>query len=640
MTRLFPQITTFRSLLSLVTALLIGFLGVSISKVEAQKRVPSSRRLAAGALPQPKFSDPARVGKLAVAFPQIERLFTTWAERQHMPGAVFGIVIDGELVWVKAAGVQDLVNRAPATPDTVFRIASMTKSFTALSILKLRDEGKLSLDDPVARYVPAMAGLPYPTKDSPTLTIRHLLTHSEGFPEDNPWGDRQLAQSDETIRAWMRAGIPFSTAPGTAYEYSNYGFAILGQIVSRVSGRPYDDYVRDQILLPLGMRSSTFHMTSVPQARIALGYRWEDNKWKDEAALAHGSFGSMGGLWTTARDLARWVSFLMSAFPPRDEAEKGPVKRSSAREMQQAWRFQGTSMSRNALDAPLTLSTSAYGYGLRISQDCRFNHVVGHGGGLPAYGSLMQWLPEYGVGLVAMGNVTYASFGGLFTDTFTALYQSGALQPRIVQPSPALLAAQNDISQLITNWDDALALRIAADNLFLDDSKERRAVRMRDLNTIHGACRQVADIDAENALRGKWRMPCERGWLDVGITLAPTMPPRVQLLNVQSVMPPGEGMTKTIDNVLRLLNKWDEKQATSIAAAGLDIERTRRQVEAASVWGMCKAGEAVSGDGTSDSVMRLSCDRGTLLARFVLDPETHRLSNFNLVPSRDQRCLP
>jgi hypothetical protein len=438
----------------------------------------------------------------------------------------------------------------------------------------------------------------------------------------------------------MRAGIPFSTAPGTAYEYSNYGFAILGQIVSRVSGRPYDVYVRDQILLPLGMRSSTFHMSAVPHERIALGYRWEDSKWKDEAALAHGSFGSMGGLWTTARDLSRWVSFLMSAFPPRDEAEKGPVKRSSAREMQQAWRFQGTSMSRSALDAPLTLSTSAYGYGLRISQDCRFNHVVGHGGGLPAYGSLMQWLPEYGVGLVAMGNVTYASFGGLFNDTFGVLYQTGALQPRVVQPSPALLAAQNDVSQLITKWDDHLALRIAADNLFLDEAKERRAVRMRELNTIHGACRQVGGIDTENALRGKWRMQCERGWLDVGITLAPTMPPRVQLLNVQSVIPPGEVMTKTLDNVLRLLNKWDDNKARSIAAPGLDVERMQRQIQAASAWGRCQVGEAVSGDGIRDSVVKLSCDRGTLLARFGLDPETRRLSSFNLVPSRDQRCVP
>lgn len=639
MRRFYTGLATRQAVLSVATALVV-FLCVSNSKVVAQKGVRTPRRLAAGSLPQPRFSDPERARKLAVALPEIERLFTSWVERQHMPGAVLGIVIDGELVWVKAAGVQDIVSRAPVTPDTVFRIASMTKSFTAMSILKLRDEGKLSLDDPVARYVPALAGLPYPTKDSPTLTIRHLLTHSEGFPEDNPWGDRQLAQSDETIRAWLRAGIPFSTAPGTAYEYSNYGFAILGQIVARVSGRPYADYVRDQILLPLGMRASTFHMAAVPREHIARGYRWEDNKWKDEAALAHGSFGSMGGLWTSARDLARYVAFLMSAFPPRDEAEHGPVKRSSAREMQQAWRFQGTSMFRSALDAPLQLSTSAYGYGLGVSQDCRFNYVVGHGGGLPAYGSLMRWLPEHGVGLVAMGNVTYASFGSLFSDALAALHRTGALQPRVVQPSPALLAAQKDISQLITKWDDALASRIAADNLFLDESKERRAARVRELNDKHGACQSAASIDPDNALRGRWRMPCERGWLDASVTLAPTMPPRVQFLAIQSVLPPGEEMTKMIENTVRLLQEWDEKQAASLAAPGLEVERMRRQVAAAAAWGTCKAGEAVSGDGTRDSVVKLSCERGTLLARLALDPVTHRLSSLNLVPSRDQRCVP
>jgi serine-type D-Ala-D-Ala carboxypeptidase/endopeptidase len=190
----------------------------------------------------------------------------------------------------------------------------MTKSFTALSILKLRDEGKLSLDDPVTRYMPELADLPYPTKDSPVLTIRHLLTHSEGFPEDNPWGDRQLGRSDETMQDWLRAGIPFSTAPGTAFEYSNYGFAILGQVVARASGRPYADYVHEQILLPLGMRSSTFDVAAVPREHIALGYISQDNNdWREEPILAHGAFGSMGGLWTSARDLARYVAFLMSA---------------------------------------------------------------------------------------------------------------------------------------------------------------------------------------------------------------------------------------------------------------------------------------------------------------------------------------
>ena len=108
-----------------------------------------------------------------------------------------------------------------------------------MAILKLRDEGKLGLDDPAERYVPELKGLRYPTTDSPRITIRHLLTHSEGFPEDNPWGDQQLSESEAGLSRMLRDGIPFSNAPGIAYEYSNYGFAILGRVVSQVSGRPY-----------------------------------------------------------------------------------------------------------------------------------------------------------------------------------------------------------------------------------------------------------------------------------------------------------------------------------------------------------------------------------------------------------------
>jgi len=631
----------FNSASAMAVSLLIVFLCVSNDASAVANPARPQQRFAAELLPQPRFADPDRARKLAAAFPEIERLFVDRVERQHIPGAVMGVIIDGELVWVKTAGVSDVKSRTPVTPDTVFRIASMTKSFTAMAILKLRDEGKLSLDDPVSRYVPALIRLPYPTKDSPALTIRHLLTHSEGFPEDNPWGDRQLAQSDETMSTWMRAGIPFSNAPGVAYEYSNYGFAILGQIVARASGRPYADYVRDGILIPLGMRASTFEASDVPRDRIALGHRWEDDTWKSEPALAHGSFGAMGGLWTSARDLARYVAFLMSAFPPRDEAETVPVRRSSAREMQQASRGQTAFALRSTIDAPLQLSAAAYGYGLGVSQDCRFTHVVGHGGGLPGYGSLMRWWPEHGVGLIAMGNVTYAGFGGLFNDTANALHRTGAMQPRIVQPSRALLSAQKDVSQLIAKWDNTLASRIAADNLFMDESAERRAARLRELSTKHGACRPAAaEIDAENALRGRWRMTCERGWLDVGITLAPTMPPRVQWLSAESILPPEEGTTKTIESLLRLMSGWDTKTAEAITGTGFDIERMRRQVAASSSWGSCKLGDTVGGDGKRESAINLSCERGTLVARLSLDPATNKLKSLDLVPTRDQRCVP
>ena len=600
----------------------------------------AQRRFAEGTVPPPKFADPQRKQKLAAAFPAIEKLFKSYVERSNMPGAVMGIIVDDEVVWLKTAGVRETADKAPVTPDTVFRIASMTKSFTAMSILKLRDEGKLSLDDPVSKYIPVFADLPYPTKDSPVITIRHLLTHSEGFPEDNPWGDRQLAQTDDTVRDWIKAGIPFSTSPGTAFEYSNYGFGLLGQIVTKASGKNYPDYVRDNILRPLGMNSSTFEMSTIPKEHVAIGYRFEDGGWKPEPILAHGSFGAMGGLWTSARDLASYVAFLMSAYPPRDEAERGPIKRSSAREMQQVGRFQPGGAFRGTVESPLQMNAGGYGYGLGVSQDCRFAHSVSHGGGLPGYGSLMRWLPEYGVGLIAMSNRTYGGFGGLFSDVLNELYKTGALQPRVVQPSPALIAAQADVSQLIIKWDDALANRIAADNLFLDVAAEVRKERWASLAKDHGVCRPATTIEPENALRGTWKMMCERGWLEVGITLAPTMPPKVQLINIAPVLPPDAEMTKTIETVGKLLVAWDADVAKSIAAPSMDVEQMRHLFSAAAPWGACRVGETLSGNGTRSSTVRLVCEKGPMAARVAMDPTTHKLTGVDLFPLREQRCVP
>ncbi|MBI1876352.1 MAG: beta-lactamase family protein, partial [Acidobacteria bacterium] len=117
--------------------------------------------------------------KLTAAFAAIDRLFQDFTAESHVPGAAWGIVIDGELAHAGAVGFRDVAAKAPVDADTVFRIASMTKSFTAMSVLKLRDEGKLSLDDPAERYVSELKGLKYPTSDSPRITIRHLLSHAE-----------------------------------------------------------------------------------------------------------------------------------------------------------------------------------------------------------------------------------------------------------------------------------------------------------------------------------------------------------------------------------------------------------------------------------------------------------------------------
>src|SRR5688572_24966170 len=292
---------------------------------------------AAGA-PPAAFADPARVAKLSSAFGDVDRVFRDYAAREHIPGAVWGIVIDGRLAHVGVTGYRDVASKSPVDSGTVFRIASMTKSFTAMAILKLRDEGKLGLDDPAERYVPELKGLRYPTTDSPRITIRHLLTHSGGFPEDNPWGDQQLSATEAQLSRMLRDGIPFSNPPGIAYEYSNYGFAILGRVVSEVSGKPYDEYVSQNILQPLGMTSTTLHPSKVAASRRAVGYRWEDQRWKEEPALPHGSFGAMGGMLTSIRDLSRYVSVFLEAWPPRDGPETAPLRRASLRELQQPWR--------------------------------------------------------------------------------------------------------------------------------------------------------------------------------------------------------------------------------------------------------------------------------------------------------------
>jgi CubicO group peptidase (beta-lactamase class C family) len=344
-----------------------------------------------------QYSRRSAGGKLESAFPEIDRLFRAFAERSRVPGIAYGIVIDGRLAHSGAVGYRDARAKVPVDADTVFRIASMTKSFTALCIMRLRDAGKLSLDDPAERYVPELAGLAYPTADSPRITIRHLLSHAEGFPEDNPWGDRQLAATDAEMAAMMKRGIPFSTAPGTAYEYSNFGFAILGRIVANVSGLPYRQYVQANILKPLGMTSTTLEAAEVPPDRLAHGYRLEGTELVDEPALPDGAFGQMGGMLTSTRDLAAFVGFLSSAWPPRDDPDTGPVRRASLREMQQVWRPSPATVSRDGVDGPLKLNTGGYGFGLRVWQTCGFPHVVAHSGGLPGFGSHMRWLPEHGV---------------------------------------------------------------------------------------------------------------------------------------------------------------------------------------------------------------------------------------------------
>ena len=486
-------------------------------------------QLSAGEYPAARFTDPQRVPKLESAMPEIDRIFERFAGDRKIPGMVWGVVIDGRLAHTASTGLRNRASGASVTGDTVFRIASMTKSFTALAMLKLRDEGKLSLEDPVSKWIPEFARMELPTRDTAPLRLRQLMSHSSGFPEDNPWADQQLAASDAQVTQWLRQGIPFSTAPDTRYEYSNFAFGLLGRIVAKASGMPYDRYIEREILRKLHMDASTFEFSSVPAAVRAAGYRLQpDGTYLEEAPLPHGAFGSTGGLLTTAGDLAKYVAFQLSAWPPRDDPETGPVRRASIREINHLWRPANLTLKRT--NGVLQATASGYGYGLRIGSDCRFEQIVGHGGGLPGFGSYMLWLPEHGVGLFAMANLTYAGPAEPINQALDVLLKTGGLQKRELPAPPRLTQARDRIVKLWTNWDDSEASQMAAMNLFLDAPVAQRREEIRKLKQEVGECGPAGPVLPENWLRGQFNMACSNGTVGVFFTMSPTQPPAVQHL--------------------------------------------------------------------------------------------------------------
>ena len=210
-------------------------------------------------------------------------------------------------------------------PDerTVFRIASMSKSFTASAILLLRDAAALSLDDPAAAYVPELAGWVNGAADAGPLTIRHLLTMTAGFPTDDPWGDRQQGLPLDEFDALLARGVSFNWAPGTRFEYSNLGYAILGRVVAAASGVPYDEFIRTRLLAPLRMSRTGFAAEEFSAAELATGYRRGPGGWLELPFDPYGAFAPMGGVFSCVADLATWSAGFAAAFPPDGTARTG-----------------------------------------------------------------------------------------------------------------------------------------------------------------------------------------------------------------------------------------------------------------------------------------------------------------------------
>ncbi len=386
----------------------------------------------------------------------IRKLVAGTAEEERCPSIAWGVLQDGVLTDGEAT-------------DTVYRIASMTKSFTAAIVLWLRDEGAWSLDDPVAGHARELTAVRSP-EGSPPITIGQLLSMSSGLATDDAWADRHLDISPAEIDRIYAAGPTFACRPGEAYEYSNLGYAMLGRIVFRSTGRHLQTLVTQRILQPLGMDDTTWVQPA--HERWARPHRVQDGQIVPdrEDPLGDGEIAPMGGLWTTVADLAKWVAWLDAPAP-------APAFR---HEMQRIHTYQGiTELAGHR-------SPAGYGYGLNVRDDAVLGPVVAHSGGLPGYGSNMRWVRGRGIGAIALANVTYAPMSELTLRMLHVLHEQGLVPPAPTPEAPLLHAAAGRLVALLNDWDDAVAAKLFADNVALDESFARRAAAAAKVRELHG----------------------------------------------------------------------------------------------------------------------------------------------------------
>jgi CubicO group peptidase (beta-lactamase class C family) len=452
--------------------------------------------------------------------------------KQLQCSIAWGVVADGELV---------LTGSQAADPDplpsanTVFRIASMTKSFTAAAVLILRDRWLLRLDDHVADIAPEFAAVLGPTADSPPITVRHLLSMSSGMVTDDVWADRHLDITDDGLDELLINGANFAWAPHSEGEYSNLGYAMLGRVIRRVTGARAQDFITDNLLRPLALDRTTWvqpHHDDWARPYDVV----DDQRVADLAPLGDGAIAPMGGLWSCVSDLARWVSWFDDAFPPRDGVDDGLLRRASRREMQQVCRAFPTAHSPATGEGddavPERVDGGGYGFGLFVRHDTRFGHFVYHSGGVPGYGSNMRWLPGRRVGVIALGNGTYVPMSTMARRMLEIVDDHDLIPVASCRPSPALLAAAHRLAVLLSDWTDDAANELFADNVALDESYVRRAGRAAEMRAAHGTL-TVVSVDAITPMRGRVTMRHADGaecLLD--LEMSPLVPPRLQLCEV------------------------------------------------------------------------------------------------------------
>ncbi len=467
----------------------------------------------------------------------LARLDALFADAQldiNAPSLVYGVVADGGLVHVKTYGVRNVETGAPTTAKTHYRIASMTKMMTSLLVLDLAAEGKILLDAPAETYVPALADLDYPTSDSRKITVRDLLHHTAGFVTDNPWADRQMARSAEEFDAFLAEAAPLSHAPGEKYEYSNFGYAIAGRILENVSEQSFAQLLQERLLDPLGMDDTTLDLTAIPESERAGAYHWLNNEYVEEPPLYSGAFDPIGGIWTTAEDYGKFVSWFLSAWPARDGEDKGPMPRALVRSVLDGVFLHGPSLPSGLNGADECIMSSAYSMGLRMTIHCDAGLILTHSGGFPGYGSYVMMMPERGVGIFVFANRTYAPTSGPGTDGGLMLARSAlASRPPAPTLNAGVPAAYDGVAKAYDAGDIESGGLSFADNFFPDRSVERWNAQLADMKAAAGTCATDAPLTADGRLSATFEWTCEDARIVGSITMTPIDATAVQELRLR-----------------------------------------------------------------------------------------------------------
>ncbi|HEY0373511.1 MAG TPA: serine hydrolase domain-containing protein, partial [Amnibacterium sp.] len=264
--------------------------------------------------------------RAALSAPAIDDLLAARVRDGRAPSVAYALVVDGRIVHT--GGFADEAVTPVPGPDTAFRVASCTKSFTAVAMLQQRDAGRLDLEAPVSEY------LPLTTVPEAAPTVAQLASMAAGFPTDDPWGDRQESLPLDELDRMAGAGFRVIDAPGARFEYSNLGYALLGRVIERASGRRYLDLVREDVLEPLGLDGVAYDRSVVAPGGIATGFARFDGRWEPQPFAEPGAFSPIGGVFATSRALARWAAWLAGAWRP--DASDAVLAAASRREMQAA----------------------------------------------------------------------------------------------------------------------------------------------------------------------------------------------------------------------------------------------------------------------------------------------------------------